>query len=260
MILFLVTHFRDGDAVTSFISHIRSLDPDGTAAAIAVADNSPDEPLAYAPSPNVVVYRAPENLGYLNGCALAHTSWLVDGHPTPEMVAVSNTDVTLESDFLRAAAHLDVDGVGVVAPDVRLPDGTPQNPFMTRRPSRRRLAFYRVMFGSDALTLLLEALERLKLGRRKAPSGSRDIYAAHGSIFVLTNAFFAGGGKLAFDGLLYGEEIHIAEQVRRHGLRAVMEPSLRVTHQRRASTGTVARRRRRRWARERLQVVLREYY
>jgi GT2 family glycosyltransferase len=131
---------------------------------------------------------------------------------------------------------------------------------MTRRPSRRRLAVYRAMFGSNALTLLLEALERIKLGRRRPAQRAREIYAAHGSVFLLTRAFFARGGTLALDGLLYAEEIHIAEQARRHGLRIFMEPSLRVTHKRRASTGTVARRQRRRWARERLQVVLREYY
>jgi GT2 family glycosyltransferase len=260
MILFLVTHYRDRDAVVAFVDHIRALAPDGMATAVAVADNSPDDPFVYAPSPNVAVYRAPGNLGYLNGCAFAYTSWLADGRPDPEIVAVSNTDVMLQDDFLAALVQLDLDGVGVVAPDVRLPGGKPQNPFMTRRPSRRRLAFYRVMFRTDASTLLLGALERIKLGRRTAPSHPRDIYAAHGSIFLLTKAFFARGGMLRLEGLLYAEEIHIAEQARRHGLRAVMAPSLRATHQRRASTGAIARHRRRRWARERLQVVLREYF
>jgi len=263
MILFLVTHFNDGDRVAAFIDHVRTLDPDGTATAIAVADNSADEPFACAPSPNLAVYRASENLGYLNGCAFARTAWLAEGRSRPEIIAVCNTDVWLDPTFLRGVAVLELAEVGVVAPDVRLPNGSPQNPFMVHRPSRGRLSMYRLIFGSRVLTVLMQSLERVKLAQRKASghaSSVRDIYAAHGSIFLLTNTFFSRGGTLEFDGFMYAEEIHIAEQARTHGLRTVMAPALRVTHERRVTTTGIASRRRREWARERLDAVLREYY
>lgn len=258
MILFLVTHFHDADRVAAFVEHVLSFGP---GVCVAVADNSADSPFVRAVSDRVAVYGPPSNLGYLNGCAFALKAWLGDGRPEPEFVVVSNTDLSLDPGFARAMHDLDTAGVGVVAPDVRLPDGTPQNPFMAVRPSRARLEAYRFAFANGMLTRVLEQLERVKLARRTAADvTARDIYAAHGSVFVLTQEFFSSGGRVELDGFMFGEEIHIAEQARRHGLRTVLEPTLRATHEHRASTGRVARTLRRSWARERLGVLLREYY
>src|SRR3954469_4439982 len=62
------------------------------------------------------------------------------------------------------------------------------------------------------------------------------IYAPHGSFLVLSKEYFRAGGTLDFPCFLFGEEIYLAENLRRLGLDVVYEPSLEVVHQEHKST------------------------
>jgi GT2 family glycosyltransferase len=263
-------HYRDAEAVAHFASHVAALPlQDGTKLSVAIADNSADWPAAIRLPECAHLYRPGENRGYLPGCAFAHDRWTADSGRAPDWVAVANTDLVFDPGFFPALLSLPLDeSVGVVAPNVRLPDGTPQNPFLRRRPRRLRIYAYTLIYRSMALTAGLQWMHRVKGGWKRrslrslpAPQNAPDsahceeIYAAHGSVFFLRDTFFSLGGSLRYPGFMYGEELYIAEQARRLGLRTVWIPSAKVEHAAHAATGVVARRRRLAWMREGAQIA-----
>src|SRR5262249_18774531 len=159
------------------------------------------------------------------GCAWALAQWLAQGYAHPTWICVSNTDLRLHEAFFLNLARADVDaGTGVVAPDVRLGNGAPQNPILHRRPPRAMMLAYAVLSRLALFMPIFELSVRLRhvvrslTGPRARTDAPSPIYAAHGSIFLVHRRFFERGGTLAYRSTMYGEEIHIAEQARRAGL------------------------------------------
>ena len=56
------------------------------------------------------------------------------------------------------------------------------------------------------------------------------IYAPHGACVIFSKRFFSEGGSLDLPVFLFGEEICIAEAVRRLGLSVIYNPKLVLTH------------------------------
>ena len=56
---------------------------------------------------------------------------------------------------------------------------------------------------------------------------------------IFSSEYFRAGGSLDFPGFLFGEEVYLAETLRKLGLDAVYEPSLEVVHQEHKSTRLV---------------------
>ena len=67
------------------------------------------------------------------------------------------------------------------------------------------------------------------------------IYAPHGSAILLHRRYFEQGGHLRCSTLMYGEELHVAEQARAAGLQVVWAPMLRLEHRPHATTKGIAR-------------------
>ncbi|HYM62903.1 MAG TPA: hypothetical protein VEZ11_18600, partial [Thermoanaerobaculia bacterium] len=274
-ICFVTAMYRNADCVRAFVAHLRSLPGAREVALHMIVANNGGEP---APEiPGAVVFDPGRNLGYVPGCAWALARWLELGHRMPEWICVSNTDLLLNDDFFLELSRVAIpEDAGVVAPDVRLGSGARQNPILWRRPARAMMFAYAAL---SRLALFMPIFEmsihlRHKLRRAWAPrapalvdagqppasSAAEAIYAAHGSIFLVHRRFFERGGALHYRGTMYGEEIHIAEQARRAGLRVLWLKSLGAEHQGHATTHAVSPLQRRQWYAESAGVLWSDYF
>lgn len=264
--VFVGVHFNDQSVVRRFIEHIGSLRwPIGLRVELCIADNSLNWE---GESPEwVTVVRPSGNLGYLNGCAFALNEWRKrNGEVRPTIAIVGNTDLQFHPTFLERLSdtrdpspkHV---GIGVLAPDIRTPDGRSLNPYSIKPWSNRQFRL-RVTLISNSVTywlmnrtLLLrsrvrEITRQLFRGQNQPPGrhASFDIYAAHGSCFILGPTFFYRSGSLAYPGFLYGEELYIAEECAAKGIAITYEPALEVLHEGRGMERRANARARRTWA------------
>ncbi|MBV9496538.1 MAG: hypothetical protein JOZ54_19985 [Acidobacteria bacterium] len=246
--------YRNSESVRAFTSHVRSL-PGGAAAHVVIADNSNEGDI-----PNALVFNPARNLGYVPGCAWALSQWLQQ-NALPTWICVTNTDLRLDADFLTNLENAAIgEDTGIVAPDVRLRSGAHQNPILYRRPARMMMAAYALLSRLALFMPIFELSVRLRHAMRRTTPATGEIYAAHGSIFLIHHRFFDRGGKLHYRGTMYGEEIHVAEQARRAGLRVMLRRDLRVEHDEHATTRGVSTLQRRRWHAESAGVLWNDYF
>lgn len=271
-ILFLLAHYHDAAQVHCFIERVvAQAGKQPCSVEFAICDNSLDfSEDGLDPHADATVSVPEKNLGYLNGCAYAYRNWqAVRQGGYPDYIVVANTDLDLAGDFLERLLALRVSNrVGLIAPLV-LDDRGGRAIFLERRPSRRRMMLYSIIYRNAVLMTLLLRMRTLKtwmegrrsaLGRKGIAEGSRDIYSPAGSLMILTARYQANGLVLEYPSFMYGEEIHLAEQCRRAGLTVRLEPGLRAVHHEHASTGKQSRGRRRRWKQCSNDFLLREYF
>jgi len=234
-----------------------------------MVDNSErDEPEAFARliheiNPDIQCVRAPANLGYFGGANFGLKPYLA-ASPLPQWVIICNVDIEFrDPDFFSTLRQLETtEGIAVVAP--RIWSARFQrdlNPKITQRPSRRRMSFYRVIFGNYYLQAVYEILSVVKYSLKRqirnvlarfftrpehnsTGGASAPIYASHGSCMILNRRYFASGGSIEYPIFLFGEEIFVAETARELGLSVVHCPQLWVFDKEHASTGGALRSRR----------------
>ena len=260
-IVFALVHYRNTAAIREAVGRLRALRvPADWAVDVVVADNSGDAPDAIG----APVVRDGSNRGYLGGANLALEHWRATHGQAPDWFVIINPDAEPAANALEALASATVpDEVAMVAPGVMLGGVTPQNPFLSKRPSRARMWGYTVAFRSALLTRVMDVLLDVKRRRaRQAPPSlePRSIYAPHGSIVFVRAAFFERGGTLAYRGFMFGEEIHLAEQSRRLGMTVLFLPSLQVVHDGGSTTGRVDSTSRREWHRASADVLWEDYF
>jgi len=186
---------------------------------------------------NVVVLHNPRNLGYFGGLNYGLPSALaVD----PEWIVFCNADIIFtQSDFVEQLFQLHVDrSVLALAPAIITRKGRYQNPFFFKRPSRARWLIYDIYFScyvAFRIMSLANDLAKFLVGGRgwkpsQLPDMPTDIYAPHGACFILNKRYFDIYPRLDDTLTLYGEEIILAETVRRAGGRILYVPALKVLH------------------------------
>lgn len=245
---FVCINYRSTSWTNRFLKSLSGL-PGAAASHIVVVDNSADdEPFVAdrAIDPSLVdIVRAPRNLGYFGGAKLG-VDHLRGRHADLDYVSISNVDLDFPGvDFLQRLTATDFPAdVGVIAPAIlsSLTEAD-QNPFLPRRPSRRRMHAYKWVFSSYANYLAYSfgstvsgKLKRRLLGRPTA-AAQGPIYAPHGSLMILTRAYFERGGALDYPCFLFGEEIFVAETCAAIGLRVLYRPDLVVRHAEHVTTG-----------------------
>jgi len=260
-IVFALVHYRNTAAIREAIGRLRALRvPAAWAVEVVVADNSGDAPDAIG----APVVRDGSNRGYLGGAAMVFDHWTASRGRAPEWFAVINPDAAPDANALEALASASLpDEVAIVAPAVLLGGVTPQNPFLSMRPSRARMWGYTVAFRSALLTRVMDVLLDVKrrFARQVPPSAEpRPIYAPHGSIVFVRARFFERGGTLAYRGFMFGEEIHLAEQSRRLGMTVLFLPSVQVIHDGGSTTGRIDSTSRRQWHRASADVLWEDYF
>lgn len=220
---------------------------------VLVVDNTVGAEMPEPTERNFTFIRAQKNLGYFGGARSGLSLYLRE-HSMPDWVIVSNVDLVIEdAQFLGKLAVLrGRPRLGMVAPCIRsVLTGRDQNPFLRSRPSALRMHAYKWIFRSwlvlNAYELVSALFHKLGSAARTRPGASAGagedrggtIYAPHGSFLIFSREYFRAGGNLDSPYFLFGEEIYLAEVLRKLRLDAVYEPALEVIHQEHKSTKLV---------------------
>jgi GT2 family glycosyltransferase len=252
-ILFLPIVYHSHDDAAEQLGELRALPGAGEMAVVAV-DNSSEPRAITGPKDGFASYELLAglgNLGYFGGARRGLEHYLKSA-PMPEWVIVSNTDARIEQrGFIERllAMHEACAATKTycVAPDIRSSKtGAAQNPYYTSRPCSAKFARLARLFNHYWLALAYRLLARLKglahglRGPSAVPRG--EIYAAHGSFICLHSSYFAAGATLDHRAFLYGEEIFVAEEIRRLGGKTLYAPELKVTHLHSVGTGLLSSR------------------
>lgn len=197
-----------------------------------VADNSSEkEVVDVAQYKHITVQVKPlDNLGYLGGAAaiINNLSNLSDY----DFVIISNVDLVVKASFFYQLLYNDtgttLQDVVWIAPKLySIVEKRDKNPRLLKRYSKKRLLLLLLMYHFP----LLHFIYTSTLYKRKSYSGdvnARYIYAGHGSMMIFTNKFFQYYPKLEYPAFLYGEEIYLAELVRKIGMHVYYNPRIEV--------------------------------
>ena len=250
MVLLICVNYGSDAETAQYLESLRRLEGQPNLR-VLIVDNLVSVRMGDLPRDNSFTFlRSDENLGYFGGARRGISKYLEE-HPLPDWVIISNVDLLItDLQFLQKLAALNPAAhVGAVAPRIASAlTGRNQNPFMRSRPSAVRMHLYKWLYRSrlalNAHELASAAFHRLRsvVGRSRGTEGNSQrelggkIYAPHGSFVILSKEYFRAGGSLDFPCFLFGEEIYLAENLRRLGLDVVYEPSLEVVHQEHKST------------------------
>lgn len=165
-----------------------------------------------------------------------------------DYVIVSNVDLEVDPSFFRqlAAAKFAPD-VGVIAPCILSRySGGDINPQKLVRPARRKLWLLSLLFRSPLLFHIYAKAYDVKAKRncqnpRTLPAGGY-VYSPHGSFILFTKAYLAAGASLNYPRFLFGEELFVAEEAARYGLKIQHYPQVIVHDNEHASTSAQSRR------------------
>lgn len=258
-ILVLCISYRNDDDTIRFIRELLASETcEGLR--ITVVDNS-GAPVLKAAFPknskngsHLRILVSEGNLGYFGGAACGLRDYL-SRNEMPEWVIVCNSDISLlQKEFFECLLHFgEKHNFEVIAPAIISElSGRDQNPFMYVRPSALRMRFYKGLFKWYPLLVLYSSLYLVKEKLLKHcwsgqtttgnPSSAAEpvrIYAAHGAFIAFRKSYFEAGGTLHHGAFLFGEEVFVAETVRRLGLTIGYDPRLQVFHRGHTTTGYI---------------------
>ena len=210
---------------------------------LCVGDNTTDHwedvPADLTPHCSLHAFPYHLNLGYL-GCALkmmSETGWNQVGDAN--YTIISNVDLTLDENFFSTLISTPwTTDAGWLAPDIFTPRlNHHDNPFQMRRPLPHDFLRWKILYSHPLVYELMERVYHLRNKRQIPHTQQEAIYAGHGSLMLFTSQFMKKHADLRFPAFMYGEELFLAELVRRDGLRTYYCPSLHVSNVGRVSTG-----------------------
>lgn len=274
LILTICVNYNNDKETQQFVSELLAQKGDFSQRVIIV-DNSESpsfDSLLYnlfQSDSRVLIINSGRNLGYYGGAALGLREYIKE-FPLPDWVIVCNTDIDLiQPDFLLKLCNFyAVNPPAVIAPSVYSTlSKVNQNPHMQHRPNAACMHFYKWIFRYHPTFV---AYQTLALAKQKllavihknsvvaddeevekvVQSGPRAIYAPHGSFIVFHRSYFEAGGSLDHGAFLFGEEVFVAETVRRLGLAVTYDPRLFVLHREHAATGVLKNRKKFLYVRE----------
>ena len=173
---------------------------------------------------------------------------------------ISNVDLTVEEDFfLKLADYNCAEDSGWIAPQIwSLFEKRDRNPEITHRHSKKKLELLRLLYKFPILdTLYTKTLYRSK---RLISHETGAIYAGHGSFIILTKKFIETCGKIDYPIFLYGEEIYLAEQCLRGGLKVMYVPEIIIYDSDHVSTGKINHKIRCRYNYDAINYIIKSFY
>ena len=189
---------------------------------------------------NVQIIENQSNNGYFPGCFVGYKKAVLNNTNYDAML-VTNVDLKVTENFFEKLVSLKStykEEPKIIAPSiVSLSENKDRNPKVKIRFSKKQMQKYLLLYTIPYLHLLYKkTLYKSKIKPTKSANGC-SIYAPHGSFVV-----FLGGAKnwediLNYPVFLFGEEIHIGEQARIHGIPVKYHQELKVIDSDHASTG-----------------------
>jgi GT2 family glycosyltransferase len=245
-ILFLLVNYFNENEVSSFISE--QLQPEvNNFIDIVITDNGSKETSLLSEIENkysnVFLGKSENNLGYFGAANLGLTNYLNKHKAYPDATIVCNTDIVLQVNFLEILQQkLNTQNFDVLGPSIHSNLlNYYQNPYIVNRIAKGKLKFLHFVSSSYMLYNLFTVYHLLKtklVGRQNASQILvANPYAIHGSFMIFNKTFFERGGTINYPSVLFGEELFVAEQVRKLNLKMAYEPLLQVEHNEHATTG-----------------------
>lgn len=197
------------------------------------------------------VYEPNKNLGYLHGCLYGIKKYVPENWNG--FIMISNTDIILNSiyffnDILNLKLY---DLIGGIAPNIVLPNGKKQNPFLCDRPPIKKIKRWWKILGNPILfsyyNYLSEIKKKFSYKNQEQKETEKYIYAAHGSCFFLKMECINALIKIKDEIFMYGEEILVAEIVRAINKKIYFCPKLVVLHNENSTTGKINRKNKVKW-------------
>lgn len=252
----------DGYLRTIEIAHKAS--GSGNSVTVVVADNSEHpESYSYKGDLDVRILPTNANLGYFGGAtfAIEKSGLKVSDF---DFSVISNVDLLLPEDFFKKLYAEQIDkSVGCIAPSIiSKGEGVNRNPKVLSRYSAKKLKMLRLMFQ---FPILWKTYNSLLHGKRREKVQSentteREIYAAHGSFMLFTQAFCDFLQEMNFPTFMFCEELFIAENLRKMGLKTIYKPQLIVNDIDHVSTSKMKSSFYFKCNYESLNMILKEYY
>lgn len=179
-----------------------------------------------------------ENLGYLKGLTYGLRK-VYDSNINYDYVIYSNVDLIITDNFFNELSSLKIDDcVGCIAPSIySISEKRDRNPKIIQRISKRKLQILKILYRYPCLNTIYEK-SLFRYRRNKINSDQEGyIYAPHGSFMIFREAMFEKLLKIEYPVFLFGEEIYIAEILRKNKLKTFYTPKIRVIDFDHVSTG-----------------------
>lgn len=242
-------NFKNHLQTSDFVKNLVGL-PGSEDISVIVASNDPDgsgiqQLKVLEVDKRVKVLSWKENLGYFGAANRAYESLNEDF----SLLIIANSDLKItDSEFIKKLSKLPRSiNAGAIGPSIISELSNKEtNPYMLKRPAKYKMHIIKWIFRYWALCQLYQWLglaksilqRKLKLKRgNNALSEAISCYAIHGAFMILTSEYFKRGGDLKHPVFLYNEEIYVAENCQKNGLRVIFDPSLKVVHQEHGSIG-----------------------
>ena len=209
------------------------------------------------PSLTVKVFPFLENLGYFGaiGKMMQQTDVLAY-----DFVVLSNVDVTVDKTFFKhLGSYPQQPEDGWLAPAIiSRADGCDLNPQATTAYPLSKLKILLFLYRHPLVNTLYERTAYRVKRNQQHPAG--EVYAGHGSFIILTHEYFVRCGIINYPVFLYGEELYLGEQCRRHQLKVQYVPSIKVSDIGAVSTGQMRRDFYYQCNAEAIQYIMNTYY
>jgi GT2 family glycosyltransferase len=185
------------------------------------------------------------NLGYFGGAAFALEAQRKEFGDYPGLTVVSNFDLEWEvSDLVKQLYEESKQTeCAVIAPRiVDMKSKVEMNPYYVNRIEVAKLNRLIQVSSFYMIYLIYQWLHLIKRFFSKNTSNvisNEPVYAVHGSFVVIKKEYFENGASLTYGSFLYGEEIFMAEETRRIGLKTCVFTSILVTHNEHITTGKI---------------------
>lgn len=210
-----------------------------------------------------IVFQAPYNLGYLNGCLYGIKEFgLIKKE---DWIIISNTDILISNIFLLQSmirCNKVYKNIWCIAPSVSLPTGEEQNPFLIKRPTRRKMMIWKVFQGTTVLIELYNFFSKIKKHIKKQNNNIRTgfVYAVHGSFFILNYQCVQKLLEIENKIFMYGEELLIAEIVRKNHGKILYLSEESIIHNENSTTKSANMKIKAKWYRQSFDYLYTTFY
>jgi GT2 family glycosyltransferase len=270
-IIFFVVNYKADDHVFKMIESVLNANKDvNFDITIHVIDNSIKSKVEEAEfrkslqANGASLYSSTENLGYFGCIPIAQS--LIENE-TFDCVIYCNPDLCLDVNFLKELT-VSMQVKGIIAPSIiSKTEGFDQNPKYLSKLSRSKMIRLKLIYSNILTYFLFFSLARVKellfvIKKRSTQSNDKlnqIIYAPHGAMFIFTDASFFKGLE-PYPCFLFGEEIFIAEEAEKAGVKVYYTPNVKVYDSRHASISSLGNNFRRKLYYKSISYLLKNYY
>ena len=213
------------------------------------------------------IYDLNENVGYLPGLLYGFNRYISEVNCDFDWILMSNTDITFDSsDFFEKFINAEIDlNTWCVGPDIILTRcGKHQNPFLIKRPSRKKIYLWIFVNSNIFMHNFYHFLSKIKSKFVKKHGNLSDcvsnVYSVHGCSFFIRKELAKDLFSLKEKTFMYGEELLISENVLKNNKEILYFPKISLHHNENQVTGKVNNLRKMKWSKKSIMLIYNNYF